>query len=314
MKKKFTLYIITSAYNEEDCLPELFKRIEDVMRFEINYKYQIHIIDNGSSDRTWDIISKHSSRDKRITGYKMSRNFILDAALTCGLDQANADVAILMCSDLQDPPETIPSLLREFEQGYDQVLVKIASRDSVPLIRRVLSKLFYKIARIMTEQMLPESVSDFRLVNRRTYIAIRSMRESHRFLRGIGAWVGFRTSEIEISRPPRFSGESKWLGVSLFKVITIASRSILAYSATPLIWISTLGFILSLISFFGVSILSITWIVSGVPFAGYGTIVGFISLGFSLTMLSIGVLAQYLGLIYEEVKQRPLYIISEITT
>jgi len=313
MKKKFTLDIITSAYNEEDCLPELFSRIADVMRAEKNYKYQIHIIDNGSSDRTWDIITKFSAQDKRINGYKMSRNFILDAALTCGLDKANADVAIVMCSDLQDPPETIPSLLREFEKGYDQVLVKIASRDSVPLFRRVLSKLFYKIARFMTDQMLPESVSDFRLVNRKTYIAIRSMRESHRFLRGIGAWVGFNTSEIEISRPPRFSGESKWLGMSLFKVITIAARSILAYSATPLIWISTLGFIFSLISFIGVSILSITWLIAGVPFAGYGTIVGFISLGFSLTMLSIGVLAQYLGLIYEEVKQRPLYIISEIT-
>lgn len=313
MKKKITLDIITSAYNEEDCLPELFSRIAAVMQAERYYKYQIHIIDNGSSDRTWDIITKFSAEDKRIIGYKMSRNFILDAAFTCGLDKASADVAIVMCSDLQDPPETIPSLLREFEQGYDQVLVKIASRDSVPLIRRVLSKLFYKIARIMTDQMLPESVSDFRLVNRKTYIAIRSMRESHRFLRGIGAWVGFRTSEIEISRPPRFSGKSKWLGISLFKVITIAAKSILAYSATPLIWISTLGFILSLISFFGVLILSITWIVSGVPFAGYGTIVGFISLGFSLTMLSIGVLAQYLGLIYEEVKQRPLYIISEIT-
>lgn len=313
MTRKMTIDVITSAYNEEDCLPELFNRLEKVLCKEKKYNYQIHIIDNGSSDRTWEIISKHSSRDKRITGYKMSRNFILDAALTCGLDQANADVAIVMCSDLQDPPETIPSLLREFEKGYDQVLVKIASRESVPLIRRVLSKLFYKIARFMTDQMLPESVSDFRLVNRKTYIAMRSMRESHRFLRGLGAWVGFNTSEIEISRPARFSGESKWLGQSLFNVITIASRSILAYSATPLIWISTFGFIFSLISFIGVSILSITWIIVGVPFAGYGTIVGFISLGFSLTMLSIGVLAQYLGLIYEEVKQRPLYIISEIT-
>lgn len=313
MTRKMTLDIITSAYNEEDCLPELFNRLENVLRKEKKYKYQIHIMDNGSSDRTWEIINKFSALDKRITGYRMSRNFTLDSALTCGLDQATADIAIVMCSDLQDPPETIPTLLRKFEEGYDQVLVKIASRDSVPLLRRALSKLFYKIARFMTDKMLPESVSDFRLINRKTYIAIRNMRESHRFLRGLGAWVGFKTIEIEINRPPRFSGESKWLGVSLFKVITIASRSILAYSATPLIWISTLGFILSLISFIGVSILSLTWIIAGVPFAGYGTIVGFISLGFSLTMLSIGVLAQYLGLIYEEVKERPLYIISERT-
>jgi len=241
----------------------------------------------------------------------MSRKFSLDAAFTCGLDYATADVAIIMTSDLQDPPEVIPKLLREFEKGYDQVLAKILKRESVPLLRRVLSKIFYKLANAMTSGMLPESVSDFRLVNKRTYTAIRRLRESHRFLRGLGAWVGFRTSQIEIERPPRFAGESKWLGMSFLRVVGVASKSILAYSAKPLAWVSILGLAMSVFSIFSLFLLVIFWIVFGVPFAGFGSLVGVMILGFSLIMFAIGILAQYLGLIYEEVKQRPLYLVTE---
>jgi dolichol-phosphate mannosyltransferase len=308
--KNISVDIITSAYNEEECLPELFKRIEKVMENQAGYDYRIIVIDNGSHDRTWEIIENQTKFGHNTKGIRMSRNFTLDAAFTCGLDLADADLAIIMTSDLQDPPEAIPELLAKWEEGFDQVLVKIRSRDSVPVVRRILSKLFYKLARKMTEGMLPESVSDFRLVNRKTYLAIRSLRESHRFLRGLGSWVGFTTSTIELDRPPRFAGESKWLGISLFGVIAMASRSVLAYSAIPLLWISAMGFILSIFSLFGIIIMSLLWIFGSVPFAGFGTIVGLITLGFSLTMLAIGVLAQYLGLVYEEVKQRPLYLIA----
>ena len=306
-----TLDIITSAYNEEDCLPELFRRISEVMDSETSYAYRVLIIDNGSHDKTWELINKASESDSRIIGIRMSRNFSLDSAFTCGLDYATADLAIIMTSDLQDPPEAIPLFLRKYEDGYDQVLAKIIKRDSVPLLRRLLSKVFYRVANGMTSGMLPESVSDFRLVNKRTYSAIRRLRESHRFLRGLGAWVGFNTTHIEIDRPPRFAGESKWLGMSFFKVVGVASRSILAYSAQPLAWVSMLGLSLSIISIFGLLVLAVLWIAFGVPFAGFGSLIGIIILGFAITMFSIGILAQYLGLIYEEVKQRPLYLVTE---
>ena len=306
-----TLDIITSAYNEEDCLPELFRRISEVMDSETSYAYRVLVIDNGSHDKTWELINKASESDSRIIGIRMSRNFSLDSAFTCGLDYATADLAIIMTSDLQDPPEAIPLFLRKYEDGYDQVLAKIIKRDSVPLLRRLLSKVFYRLANGMTSGMLPESVSDFRLINKRTYSAIRRLRESHRFLRGLGAWVGFNTTHIEIDRPPRFAGESKWLGMSFFKVVGVASRSILAYSAQPLAWVSMLGLSLSIISIFGLSVLAVLWIAFGVPFAGFGSLIGIIILGFAITMFSIGILAQYLGLIYEEVKQRPLYLVTE---
>lgn len=306
-----TVDILTSAYNEEDCLPELFKRIDVVFSKEKKYSYRILVIDNSSTDSTWSVIKSYAKMNKKILGFRMSRNFTLDAAFTCGLDHAQSDIAIIMTSDLQDPPEAIPELLRKFENGADQVLVKIKSRDSVPLLRRILSTLFYKIAKRMTNGMLPESVSDFRLVNRKTYQAIRLLRENHRFMRGLASWVGFKTEYIEINRPVRFAGESKWLKMSLVSTIALASRSIFAYSITPLMFVSFMGVSLSIISFIGLVISSLIWVTSGVPFAGYGSIVGLIALGFSLTMLAIGVLAQYLGLIYEEVKQRPLYIVSE---
>lgn len=308
-----TLDIISSAYNEEECVEELYSRISAVMAVELDYKWRLILFDNGSSDNTWSLICKLAESDSRVLGLRMSRNFSLDAALTSGIDIAEADIAILMTSDMQDPPEAIPLLLRKYEEGFEQVLVKITKRGEVPWPRRLMSTLFYRSANWMTDGMLPELVSDFRLLSRDVYLAISKMRESHRFLRGLGAWVGFKTTFIELERPPRFAGESKWLKSSLFSVIQHATKSIFSHSSKPLVWVASLGLILSLGSLLTIFGMSIVWLLGTVPFAGFGTIVGLISLGFSLTMLCIGILAQYLALIYEEVKQRPLYIVAEKT-
>ncbi len=309
MKK--TIDVITSAYNEEDCLPELFRRFALVAELESEYSFRFIVIDNGSHDLTWSIIENQGITDSRYLGIKMSRNFALDAAFTCGIDNATADIAIIMTSDLQDPPEAISLMLRMYESGYDQVLAKIINRDSVPFLRRKLSERFYKLANFMTGGMLPESVSDFRLVSKPCYEAIRSLRESHRFLRGLGSWVGFKTAQIEIERPPRFAGESKWLGTSLIKVIVHGFQSIFAYSTLPLAWVSIFGVIASLGSIVLLVAMTALWFMFGVPFAGFGSIIATILLCFSITILILGVIAQYLGLIYEEVKRRPLYIIDQ---
>jgi dolichol-phosphate mannosyltransferase len=309
-----TIDIITSAYNEEDCLPELFSRLEKVAEAEENYSFHFIVIDNGSSDRTWQIIKERQKTDGRYTGIRMSRNFSLDSAFTCGLDRAEADLAIIMTSDLQDPPECIPDLLRAHEQGYEQVLAKVVDRGTVPAVRRFLSHVFYRLANAMTGGMLPKSVSDFRLVSRKCYEAIRSLRESHRFLRGLGSWVGFETTYIEIKRPPRFAGESKWLGVSLIRSILLGFQGIFAYSTLPLAWVSIFGVFMSLVSVLFLVGLTISWIVFGVPFAGFGSIVAAIVLCFSITILVLGIIAQYISLIYEEVKRRPLYLVAEVAS
>jgi dolichol-phosphate mannosyltransferase len=294
-------------------LPEFFQRIATVFAGEKTYEYQILVNDNHSNDRTWEIIKKAAALDPRIVGTRMSRTFSLDIAFRSGLEFSDSDIAILMTSDLQDPAETIPALLREFEAGFDQVLVKIKSRKSVPWIRRHLASVYYKLAFRLTDGLIPESVSDFRLLSRRTYKAMANMKESQSFIRGLGAWVGFKTTTIEIDRPERFAGESKWLKMSLLSSSMFAVRGLLAYSSKPLLWVSVLGGFLSLFFFLSILIFSAVWILVGVPFAGFGSIVGFIGLGFSLILLCLGIIAQYLGLMYEEVKGRPLYIVEERT-
>ena len=306
-----TVDIVTSAFNEEECLSELFKRIDEVFATETQYDYRIIIADNSSSDNTWKIISEAAKINTKIYANRMSRTFSFDAALRSGIDHSTSDVVVIMTSDLQDPPEVIPQLLRKYEEGFEQVLVKITSRETVPFFRRILSSVFYKLAHRMTDGLLPESVSDFRLLSRNAYRNISAMRESHSFVRGLGAWVGFNTATIEIQRPPRFAGESKFMEFSLIAAITMSFRSLLAFSAAPLLWISFLGIFLSAFFFLAVVVLSIIWLTAGVPFAGFGSLVGLIGLGFSLIMLTLGIIAQYIGLIYEEVKRRPVYIIAE---
>lgn len=309
MKK--TVDVITSALNEQECLPELFSRLNMVFMNEPNYIFRIIIIDNGSLDSTWEIIKREAQKVPGLKGIRMSRTFELDAAFTCGLDFAEADAVVLMCSDLQDPPETIHSLLREYENGYEQVLVRITSRESVPIVRRILSHLYYSLTNRMTDGLIPKSVSDFRLLSKNVYVNVRSLRESHRFMRGISSWVGFKTTFVEVARPPRFAGDSKWLGKSLYSVVTTASRTIFAFSIKPLVLLSSIGVLLSAVSILGLLLSIIGWLLVGVPFAGFGVIVSLAVLAFSVTILALGIIAQYLGLIYEEVKRRPLYVIAE---
>ena len=302
---------MTSGLNEEECIPELYRRIVVVLENYPEITWRLIICDNGSSDNTWKEISRLSQNDSRIIGLRLARTFSFDNGLTCGLDHADAEAVILMASDLQDPPEVFIEFLNRYQDGFDQVVARVIKKDHVPPLRRVLSKYFYKIANSITKDMIPKDVSDFRLLSRSAYIAARSLRERNRFLRGLIAWTGFNTAYIEIDRPERFAGNSVFLNVKLLRIIQWASSAIFSHTSLPLELVTLVGITSSVLSALATLIFSIIWFVNGVPFAGYGTIVGLLSVGFSLVLLSIGILAQYLALIYEEVKQRPLYIISE---
>jgi len=203
--------------------------------------------------------------------------------------------------------------LRKYEEGYEQVVAKIVSRKHVPFVRRTLSTVFYAIANKATNSLIPKDVSDFRLLSRPAYLAVQKMRERNRFLRGLMAWTGFRTAVVEIERPDRFAGDSKFVKIPLKRVIKWAISSILSHTSAPLTLIAVMGFLLSATSIFATLVASLIWLFSGVPFAGFGTIIGIVLVGFSLTMLAIGIIAQYIALIYEEVKGRPLYLIAERT-
>jgi glycosyltransferase involved in cell wall biosynthesis len=309
--KKPSIDIISSALNEELCIVEFLDQVTRAMQSLPLYSYRILIVDNGSSDGTWDHIVQASRQNRSVVGIQMSRTFPLDAALTCGLDYAVADYVIFMTSDLQDPPSAIPSLLSEIERGFDQVVVVVASRRSVPISRRVLSRLFYRLANWITEGLIPENVSDFRIMNRKSYIALRGLRESHRFLRGLGAWVGFKTGMIAIERPPRFAGQSKWLGLSLGRVTMQAMQGILAHSTRPLQWLAATSFALGCAAILSIPALTLFWLEFGVPFQGFGWITTLIIVFFALMMMTLATVSMFIMLIYEEVKQRPLYIVKQ---
>jgi glycosyltransferase involved in cell wall biosynthesis len=305
--------IVTSALNEEECLLEFFARITEVMSSHPEYDWKIIVCDNGSQDSTWEIITNLALESPRVLGVRMSRTFTLDSAFTMGIDIATSDAVIIMASDLQDPPEVIHEFLRKYEEGYEQVVAKIVSRQEVPFVRRHLAKAFYLIANKATNNMIPRGVSDFRLLSKMAYEATQKMRERNRFLRGLIAWTGFRTAIVEIDRPARYAGDSKYIKIPLRRTIKWAISSILSHTSAPLTFLAVMGFLLSALSTTATIIFSLIWLLSGVPFAGFGTIIGIILIGFSLNMFAIGIIAQYIALIYEEVKGRPLYLIAERT-
>jgi dolichol-phosphate mannosyltransferase len=303
-----SISIVIPAYNESDCIPELTSRLAKVMDQNGHYSWEVIIIENGSLDDSWQQLVKVSKSDDRFKLIRLSRNFRMDGGLTAGLDFVTTDACILMTADLQDPPEFIPRLLEKWEEGYENVYGVVLKRKGTKLVRRFNSKLFYKVAGSLTNGGIPENASDFRLVDRKVYEVVRMMTERNRFVRGLFAWVGFKSIGIPMVREPRFAGESN---AHSFKVIELAFKGIFAHSYKPLRFISIFGVLLFGISFLSLIGLTFTWFTVGVPFAGFGSIIALILCGFGFQALLLGIVSEYLAMIYEEAKSRPNFIVSE---
>lgn len=306
--RRSRIEIVVPAYNEELCIEELARRLGAVFDSEGGYDWSAIIVENGSSDRTWELLQAISSADPRFKAVQLARNFHMDGGLTAGLEYVTGDACIFMTADLQDPPEAIPGFVRKWEEGYDNVYGQVTERQGTGLIRRMNSQLFYWLASWMSDGRLTKNASDFRLMDRRLYETLREMDERNRFMRGLVAWTGFDSTPVPVARPPRFAGESK---AFTWPVIGFAIRGIFAHSYKPIRLISAIGFVASFIAvlffFFNV------WraFAEGVPFAGYGTITSLLLLIFGLLALMLGVIAEYIGLIYEEVKHRPNFVVKQ---
>ena len=306
MKKLIS--IIIPAYNEEECVDELAARLKTLFASESQYDFEAIIVENGSIDTTWEKLQKIASADSRFKILKLSRNFRMDGGLTAGLDYIKGDACVLMTADLQDPPELISEFLRKWEAGWENIYGVVTKRGGTGPIRTFNSKMFYFVADKLTDGRIPKNASDFRLVDKKVYLAIKSMTERNRFVRGLFAWAGFKSIGIPMERPPRFGGVSN---AHSLKVIDLAFKGIFAHSYKPLRLITVFGLVLSAISFLTIIPLAIIWITSGVPFAGFGTIVSLFLFVLGILSLMIGILSEYIGLIYEEVKARPNYVVSE---
>lgn len=301
--------IIVPAYNESECVDELARRLSNVMNAEREYDFEAIIVENGSYDDTYAKLLAIRAVDPRFKVIQLARNFRMDGGLTAGLAHATGDAAVVMTADLQDPPELIPTFLRRWEEGYENVYMIVSERQGTGPLRRFNSEAFYWLAGKMTGGAIPKNASDFRLVDRRVYEAVNEMHERNRFVRGLFAWVGFKSVGVEHERPPRFGGESK---AHSLKVLDLASKGILAHSYVPLRLITGTGLVTSGISLAAIVVYAIRFWLDGVPFPGYGTIITLMLLMFGLLFLFLGVISEYIGLIYEEVKHRPNYVVSRL--
>ncbi len=299
--------VIVPAYNESDCVDELARRLALVFDNESSYDWEAVIVENGSTDDTWQKLQAIHEADPRFRVLRLARNFSMDGGLTAGLDYVTGDACVLMTADLQDPPELIREFLRQWEGGYENIYGVVTERQGTGPIRTFNSKAFYWLAGKLTDGRIPRNASDFRLLDRRVYEAVRSMQERNRFIRGLVAWVGFESIGIPMERPPRFAGESKAYSLT---VIELAFRGIFAHSYVPLRLITVVGVAVSFLAFLGLIVGVILWIIRGVPFGGFGTIVSLVLLLFGVLAFMLGIVSEYVGLIYEEVKGRPNYVVS----
>ena len=308
MKDYPRLSIAIPVYNEESIIPELLSRTAGVLDSIPGGPHEIVVVDDGSSDDTFALLEEASTRDSRIVCISLSRNFGHQAAFSAALDHVTGDAVVLMDGDLQDSPEVIPQFIEAYLQGYDVVYaVRIRRKEGV--LKRFCYYMFYRIITGLADIKLPVGAGDFALISRRIVDLLRNAPERHRYLRGLRTWVGFRQIGVPVEREARHSGDSKY---SLRKLFTMAFDGIFAFSAVPIRAATSVGFLAVVVS---------------VAFAAYSLYAklfwdrsprGFTALIFATTFLAgvqllfLGVIGEYVGRIYNEVKQRPIYIVKKI--
>lgn len=300
--------VVVPAYNESDCVEELASRLQAVFDAHPQYDFEAIIVENGSLDDTWDKLVKIHESDPRFRILQLARNFRMDGGITAGLSHVRGDAVVIMCADLQDPPEMIGSFLEKWEEGYENVYMVVTERQGTGRIRGFNSRAFYWIIGRLTDSRIPKNASDFRLVDRRVVDVVNTMQERNRFVRGLFAWVGYKSIGIEHKRPPRHGGESK---ADTLKVLDLAIKGIFAHSYAPLRLITVAGLALSALSGVAIAVLAVQFLLFGVPFPGFGTIICLMLLLFGILFSMLGVVSEYVGLIYEEVKQRPNYVVRD---
>lgn len=303
-----TISVVVPAFNEEACVDELARRLAEVAdSIRPRYEFEFIIVENGSADSTFERLMQLRAADHRIKIIRFSRNFGMEGAVTAGLRHASGDAAVIMCADLQDPPEMIPEFIARWEDGFENVYGQITKRSDEGWLRQRLTSVFYWLLHRANGNQVPRNVSDFRLVSRKVYSVLNSLPERHRMLRAMWSFIGYKHTGVPYERPPRHGGASTY---RLFRNIVFALHGICASSIAPLKLIPAAGLFLSACSFLALITLTIRWVAAGVPFPGYGTIVA-LELGlFGLLFLLLGILSEYVGMTFEEVRGRPMYIVD----
>ncbi|OYD17466.1 glycosyltransferase [candidate division WOR-3 bacterium JGI_Cruoil_03_51_56] len=298
--------VVTPVYNEESCLRELYRRLKASLT-TITDDFEILLVDDGSTDRSWEIISELSQQDKRLKGLQFSRNFGQHYGITAGLDYCDGDWVVVIDCDLQDRPEEIPRLYAKAQEGYDIVLARRGKRRD-PILKRFVSWLFYKVFNYFTEMHYDSQVGNFRIISRRVVENLRKVREQLRFIGGIVDWMGFPKTSIQVQHAERFSGKGTYTFRKQWK---LAQDIIIAYSDKPLRLSIRVGFVISVLAFlYGVYIICRA-LAHGVNVTGWSSLIVSVYFLGGIVISILGVIGIYLGRTFTETKKRPLYIIEQ---
>jgi len=307
--RKSLISIVIPFYNEQENVEELYRRFTMLFALEKKYTFELIAVEHGSTDSTFAKLLNLHQKDKRVKILQLSKNFgTADAGIIAGLHFVKGSALVITTADLQDPPEVISKFLRKWENGYEIVYGIIKKRADTSFSRKILSLLFYKILNLATGNVFPQNVSDFRLIDRKVCEAVKTMPERNKFLRGIIIWTGFSQTGVPFNRSKRFAGESK---ADFLTVLKVAANGIFSFSYAPLKLVTIMGFILSLISFSMIIVQISLFMIYGRGAPGISTIVILISFLFSMLFLILGVIGEYLSRIYDEVKQRPNFIVRK---
>lgn len=298
--------IVVPVYNEEDNLREFHKRITEVMSKE-PYDYSVVFVNDGSSDSSASILNELAKEDAHVEAYLLSRNYGHQMAITCGLDNADGDAVVTMDGDMQHPPEVVPQLLRLWEEGNEIVITKRMATEDAGFFKNLTSAAYYKLINTLSKVEITPGGSDFRLMDRIAVDAFKQYRERARFIRGLVNTLGFKVAKVEFVAPPRFAGHSKF---NLRKMLHFALDGITAFSNLPLRWAFYTGLVLGLCSFGLLSHVLYVKFFTNDAVAGWATtMVSVLFLG-GIQLICIGILGEYIGRIFEEIKHRPLYLVS----
>ncbi len=305
MKK---ISILIPCYNEEQSLPLLYPELLKLMESMPAYEWELMFVNDGSADGTLQVLRELRQRDSRVNYVDLSRNFGKENAMLAGFDHVTGDCMVIIDADLQHPPTLIPEMIKWWEQGYDDVYAKRKTRGKESWLRKKLSLQFYKILQRSSRFDVLPNVGDFRLLDRCCINALKSLRESERYTKGMYSWIGFRKKELEFEQGDRVAGESSWSYRQLF---SFAIDGITSFTTTPLRISTIVGFVVSLCAFLYMIYVFFKAVIIGEPVQGYPTLVILILFLGGIQLLSLGIIGEYIGRIYSETKNRPDYIVRE---
>ena len=300
--------IIIPMYNEEESLPYLYKRLITLGEKIKNYRLEFLFVNDGSKDKSLEIVKDLRKSDERVAYLNLSRNFGKEVAMGAAFDYVSGDAVVIIDADLQDPPELILEMIKYYEEGYDDVYAKRKSRKGESWLKKFTSKSFYSILERVSNVPIQKDTGDFRLLSRRAIEALKSFPERQRYTKGMFSLIGFKKISIEFDREPRVAGKTKW---NYFKLVDLAIEGITSFTISPLRIATIMGIITAFISFIYAFFILIRTLMYGIDVTGYASLVCIVLLIGGIQLISLGIIGEYLGRIFIEVKNRPLYFVDE---